>query len=61
MGVPFSGCRFLVAVPFSGRGFEHKGEVCRTLSAVAGAVTGTHWNGYQFFNLKPGKNGVADD
>jgi hypothetical protein len=43
------------------RGFEYEGEVYRTLSAVARAVTGTHWNGYHFFDLKPGKNGVADE
>jgi len=32
-------------------GFEHEGEVYRTLSAVAKAVTGAHWNGYHFFRL----------
>jgi len=37
------------------KGFECEGEVYRTLSAVAKAVTGKHWNGYHFFNL--GKNG----
>jgi len=36
-------------------GFEYEGAVYRTLSAVARAVTGTHWNGYHFFRL--GKNG----
>ena len=41
------------------RGFEHEGEVYRTLSAVAKAVTGTHWNGYHFFNLK--RDGGADE
>ena len=34
------------------RGFEWEGQVYRTLSAVAGAITGTHINGYLFFNLK---------
>lgn len=33
------------------RGVEYEGEVYRTLSAVARAVTGTHWNGYPFLNL----------
>lgn len=37
------------------QGFEHEGEVYRTLSAIAKAVTGAHWNGYHFFRL--GKNG----
>lgn len=32
-------------------GFEHEGTVYRSLSAVAKAVTGTHWNGYHFFGL----------
>lgn len=41
------------------RGFEWEGEVYRTLSAAAKAITGTHINGYHFFNLR--KNGVADE
>lgn len=32
-------------------GFEYGGEVYRSLTAVAKAVTGTHWNGYHFFGL----------
>lgn len=32
-------------------GFECDGTIYRTLSAVAKAVTGTHWNGYHFFGL----------
>jgi len=39
------------------KGFDYKGEVYRTLSAVAKAVTGTHWNGYHFFNLGKDTNG----
>ena len=39
-------------------GFEYDGEVYRSLSAVARAVTGTHWNGHHFFNLR--KNGKAN-
>lgn len=33
-------------------GFEFDGEVYRSLSAVAKAITGTHWNGYHFFGLR---------
>ena len=33
-------------------GFEYKDEVYRSLSAVAKAITGTHWNGYHFFGLR---------
>lgn len=32
-------------------GFEYDGIVHRTLSAVAKAATGTHWNGFHFFAL----------
>jgi hypothetical protein len=34
-------------------GFEYEGETYKSLSAVAKAVTGAHWNGYHFFDLKP--------
>lgn len=33
------------------KGFEFEGEVYRSLSAVAKQVTGTHWNGFQFFRV----------
>ena len=33
------------------KGFEYDGQVFRSLSAVAHAVTGTHWNGFLFFGL----------
>ena len=32
-------------------GFEYDGQVYRSLSAVAKAVTGSHWNGHLFFGL----------
>lgn len=36
-------------------GFEFEGEVYRSLSAVAKQITGSHWNGFKFFNLpQPG-------
>jgi len=47
-----------VAVRVLPRGFEYEGEVYRTLSAVAKKVTGTHWNGFNFFKL--GQKGCAD-
>lgn len=40
-----------VAVRVLPKGFEYEGDIYRTLSAVAKKVTGTHWNGYHFFNL----------
>ena len=36
-------------------GFEYEGESYRSLTAVAKAIIGTHWNGYHFFGL--GKRG----
>lgn len=33
------------------KGFEYDGKAYRSLSAIAGAVTDQHWNGYLFFGL----------
>ena len=33
------------------KGFEYDGVTYRSLSAVARAITGSHWNGYLFFGL----------
>ncbi len=38
------------------RGFEYDGAVYRSLSAVAKAITGSHLNGFAFFNLAPRKS-----
>ena len=35
-------------------GFECEGEVYRSLSAVAKAITGSHTNGFHFFRLRKG-------
>ena len=32
-------------------GFEYRGATFRSLSAVATAITGSHWNGFGFFGL----------
>jgi hypothetical protein len=32
-------------------GFEFEGERYKSLTAVAKAITGKHWNGFHFFNL----------
>jgi hypothetical protein len=39
-------------------GFEYDGEVYRSLSAVAHAISGSHWNGLLFFGLT--KNGKQE-
>jgi len=41
-----------ICVAVMADGFEYDGERYRSLSAVAKAVTGTHWNGKLFFGLK---------
>lgn len=38
-----------IAVTVLDAGFEHDGAIYKSLSAVAKAVTGTHWNGFHFF------------
>ena len=42
----------MVAVTVLDKGFEYEGQVYRSLTAVAKAVTGSHWNGYHFFGLR---------
>lgn len=44
----------VIRVTVLDRGFEHDGEVYRSLTAVARAVTGSHWNGYLFFGMQKG-------
>lgn len=44
-----------ISVTVLDEGFEYEGEVYRSLTAVAKAITGTHWNGFHFFGL--GKRG----
>ena len=41
-----------ITVTVLDNGFEYEGEVYRSLSAVAKAVTGSHWSGNYFFGLK---------
>lgn len=41
-------------------GFEHDGQVYRSLSAIAKVISGSHWNGFSFFGLdKPDPKGVT--
>jgi hypothetical protein len=41
----------LLQVKVVADGFEFEGEVYKSLSAVAKRITGSHWNGFKFFNL----------
>jgi hypothetical protein len=43
-----------IAVTVLDEGFEYEGAVYRSLTAVAKAVTGSHWNGYLFFSIAKG-------
>lgn len=38
-------------------GFAWQGRKFKSLSAVAWAITGTHWNGYRFFGLREARRG----
>ena len=40
-----------IRVKILDKGFEYNSKVYRTLTAIAKEVTGSHWNGYLFFNL----------
>lgn len=57
--VPIPGTRFIrewkdntYEVTVVSGGFEFEGRRYRSLSAIAQAITGTHWNGRAFFGLK---------
>jgi len=41
-----------LAVTVLEEGFEYEGHRYPSLTAIAKAVTGTHWNGWHFFGLK---------
>ena len=45
----WKGTEYEVTVMASG--FEYRGATYRSLSAVATAITGSHWNGFGFFGL----------
>lgn len=45
------GVRHEVAV--TAEGYVYQGETYRSLSKIAGRITGSKWNGYVFFGLKP--------
>ena len=41
----------IIDVKVLDKGFEYDGKPYRSLSSIAKAVTGQHWNGYLFFGL----------
>jgi len=41
----------MIRVQVVAQGFEYAGALYPSLSAVAKAITGCHWNGFHFFNL----------
>lgn len=61
---PYKGRMITVTVRDPRNSFEYEGEVYRSLSAVAKAVTGSHWSGNLFFGIAPGKprkDAMTDD
>ena len=42
----------LIEVKVLEKGFEYKGKRYRTLTNIAQEITGAHWSGFEFFNLK---------
>jgi len=40
-------------------GFEHEGQLYRSLTAIAERITEVHWSGPRFFGLTPRARGVA--
>ncbi len=44
-----------IVVLVRGDGFEWEGQKYKSLTAVAKAVTGKHWNGFNFFRVDGGK------
>jgi hypothetical protein len=40
-------------------GFDWQGRRYKTLSAIARKITGTQWNGYRFFGLRPTRGSAA--
>jgi hypothetical protein len=40
-----------IQVKILDKGFEYKNKVYKSLTAIAKEVTGSHWNGYLFFNM----------
>ncbi|MHB9129779.1 MAG: DUF2924 domain-containing protein [Armatimonadota bacterium] len=54
----WNGQRYEVLVTHDG--FEFEGRPYKSLTAIAKAITGTHWNGPHFFGLRR-KQGGADE
>lgn len=50
LGRVYHGAR--VEVEVLEKGFRHKGKNYPTLTSVAQEITGSHWNGYEFFGLR---------
>lgn len=50
LGRVYKGKRIEVEV--TENGFRYEGRIFQTLTAVAKEITGTHWNGFEFFGLR---------
>lgn len=56
---PYKGHLHIVEVLVDG--FAYEGRRYKSLSAVAHAITGGHWNGYRFFNIHGPAAGKANE
>jgi hypothetical protein len=43
-----------IVVKVRNDGFEYDGRLFTSLSAIAGEITGTRWNGFAFFGIEKG-------
>ena len=57
--LPMPGCLIVkkykaqtIVVKVRNEGFEYDGRQFTSLSAIAGEITGTRWNGFAFFGLQ---------
>ena len=49
-----------IVVKVRAEGFEYEGKLYKSLSAIAGEVTGTKWNGFLFFGCTGDNGGVNE-
>jgi hypothetical protein len=66
-GLPMTGTRLVrewngqqFEVLVTHDGFEFEGRPYKSLTAIAKAITGTHWNGPHFFGLRRKNGGAAE-
>lgn len=46
----YKGCNYSITILENG--FEYEGALYKSLSAIANEITGSHWNGFEYFGLR---------